>query len=107
MPGTLHESTSKDLGVPFIAEYFADLNYSPEGKLLITKTHEPLPEEETIRRVKRLLETGEITTTEGYKPIGEGFDKVTICVHSDTPGCVETTKAIRKLVDENNGGPRK
>ncbi|KAF8998397.1 LamB/YcsF family-domain-containing protein [Cyathus striatus] len=37
LAGTEHEIAAKKEGVPFIPEWFADLEYSPEGKLLITQ----------------------------------------------------------------------
>ena len=37
LAGTCHQKAAEEAGVPFIAEWFADLEYSPEGKLLITK----------------------------------------------------------------------
>lgn len=37
LAGTCHQTACEESGVKFIAEWFADLDYSPEGKLLITK----------------------------------------------------------------------
>ncbi|KAJ8495554.1 hypothetical protein ONZ51_g1645 [Trametes cubensis] len=93
---------AKELGVPFIAEWFVDMEYSPEGKLLITKTHEPLPASVVRDRVNRLLEEKHITTTTGSLPLTEGVTEVSICCHSDTPGAVEIAETVKALVDRNN-----
>lgn len=37
LAGTAHQEAAEEAGVKFIAEWFADLDYSPEGKLLITQ----------------------------------------------------------------------
>ncbi|TCD67502.1 hypothetical protein EIP91_012307 [Steccherinum ochraceum] len=102
LAGTCHQTAAAELGVPFIAEWFADLDYSPEGKLLITKKHAPVGLDEIKQRVKRVLSEGLVTTTAGVLSIGEGVREVSICVHSDTPGSVEIAQAVKHLVDENN-----
>ncbi|KAI0323768.1 lactam utilization protein lamb [Cubamyces sp. BRFM 1775] len=102
LPGTHHQAAAKELGVPFIAEWFVDMEYSPEGKLLITKTHEPLSASVVRDRVNRLLEEKRITTTTGSLPLTEGVTEVSICCHSDTPGAVEIAETVKALVDRNN-----
>jgi len=102
LAGTCHQVAASELDVPFIAEWFADLYYSPEGKLLITKIHAPLGLDEIETRVKRVLSEGLVTTTAGTLPIGKGVHDVSICVHSDTPGSVEIAQLVKRLVDESN-----
>ncbi|KAH9884322.1 hypothetical protein C8Q73DRAFT_770713 [Cubamyces lactineus] len=102
LPGTHHQAAAKELGVPFIAEWFVDMEYSPEGKLLITKTHEPLSASVVRDGLNRLLEENRITTTTGSLPLTEGVTEVSICCHSDTPGAVEIAEAVKALVDRNN-----
>ncbi|PAV19385.1 hypothetical protein PNOK_0431900 [Pyrrhoderma noxium] len=102
LAGTAHQVAAQELGVKFIAEWFADLDYSPEGKLLITKKHDPLSLEEVESRVKRMLSDGLITTKNGTMPIAEGIQEISICVHSDTPGALEIAKLVKRLVDSSN-----
>ncbi|CDO72567.1 hypothetical protein BN946_scf184983.g50 [Trametes cinnabarina] len=102
LAGTHHQKAAEELGVPFIAEWFADLDYSPEGNLLITKKHDPVPLSVVQDRVKRLLEEQKITTVSGQLPLPAGVTEVSICCHSDTPGAVEITKTVKALVDVNN-----
>jgi len=103
LAGTAHQQAAEEAGVPFIAEWFADLDYSPEGKLLITKTHEPIPLEEISKRVNTLLTRHQITTVMGtLLPLGENITEVSICCHSDTPGAVSVARAVKHLVDESN-----
>ncbi|OCB87004.1 lactam utilization protein lamb [Sanghuangporus baumii] len=104
LAGTCHQKASEELGVRFIAEWFADLDYSPEGKLLITKKHDPITLDEVQARVKRILTEGLVTTKAGTIPIGDGIKDVSICVHSDSPGAVDIAQTVKRLVDESNRG---
>ncbi|KAF5350045.1 hypothetical protein D9756_009199 [Leucocoprinus leucothites] len=104
LAGTMHEVAAKEEGVRFIPEWFADLAYDQSGKLLITKTHEPVSHDVITERVRRFLKERLITTevTGQYLPLGAEVDEVTICVHSDTPGAVSIARLVKGLVDEHN-----
>ncbi|KAI0739996.1 LamB/YcsF family protein [Daedaleopsis nitida] len=105
LAGTCHQVACTELGVPFIAEWFADLDYSAEGKLLITERsllHDAVPLREVKDRVNRLLDEKKITTVGGALPLSDGVSEVSICCHSDTPGAVEIAQAVKALVDKNN-----
>ncbi|EKM51428.1 uncharacterized protein PHACADRAFT_263558 [Phanerochaete carnosa HHB-10118-sp] len=102
LAGTCHQEAAREAGVPFIAEWFADLEYSPDGKLLITKKHDPVPVSVVRGRVNKLLNEGLITTAAGFLPLAPGVKEVSICCHSDTPGAVEIARAVKELVDANN-----
>ncbi|KAG2080620.1 lamb YcsF family protein [Suillus cothurnatus] len=104
LAGTAHQQAAEELGVPFIAEWFADLDYNDEGKLLITKKHDPVPIEVVRQRVNTFLAYGSRISTVGGKllDIGANIAEVSICCHSDTPGAVEIAQAVKALVDESN-----
>jgi len=102
LAGTCHQEAAKELGVPFIAEWFADLEYNPEGKLIITKKHDPVPLTTVRDRVTKLLTEGLVSTTSGFLPLGENISEVSICCHSDTPGAVGIAQTVKALVDANN-----
>ncbi|KAI0820845.1 lactam utilization protein lamb [Trametes gibbosa] len=102
LAGTCHQDAARELGVPFIAEWFADLEYSGEGKLIITKKHDPVPLSAVRDRVNNLLERRRITTISGFLPLAEGVNEVSICCHSDTPGAAEIAETVKALVDTNN-----
>ncbi|NDW05669.1 5-oxoprolinase subunit PxpA [Jiella pacifica] len=97
MRGTLQEDVYAARGVPFLAEYYADLDYDAAGGLIITRKHEAKDPEEAARRVKRVLLDNKATTIEGTL-IDMQAD--TICVHSDTPGAVDLARAVRQALDE-------
>lgn len=101
--GSAHQTAAEELGVKFIPEWFADLDYSPEGKLLITQKHESVSLDVVQERVIRLLNEKKVTTIAGtYLSLGEKVNEISICCHSDTPGAVEIAKLVKSLVDESN-----
>ncbi|KAG1850539.1 lamb YcsF family protein [Suillus tomentosus] len=105
LAGTAHQQAAEELGVPFIAEWFADLDYNDEGKLLITKKHDSVPIEVVRQRVNTSLGLWfhKVSTVGGkLLDIGANVAEVSICCHSDTPGAVEIAQAVKALVDESN-----
>jgi 5-oxoprolinase (ATP-hydrolysing) subunit A len=99
MAGTLHEQVYTAKGLPFLAEYYADLAYADDGSLIITRRHEALDPADVARRVVRALTEGVATTASGGE-IPMRADCV--CVHSDTPGAVELARAVREAIDSVN-----
>jgi UPF0271 protein len=95
MVGTLHETVYPARGHRFVAEYYADLDYGDDGKLIITREHPPVDAKLAAARSLRAIEAG-VTQSIGGKDIPVKAD--TICVHSDTPNAVEIAVAVRQAV---------
>ena len=95
MKNTLHETIYPARGHRFVAEYYADLDYADDGKLLITREHPPADAARAAARCVRAIREG-VTETVGGKDIPVGADS--ICVHSDTPNAVEVATAVREAV---------
>lgn len=96
LAGTRHEEVYGALDVPFIAEFFADLEYGEDGRLLITRTHEAVDPEEAAARVRRAAQDGVVRAIDGTDvPVRVE----TVCVHSDTPGAAAIAQAVRAAVE--------
>jgi len=95
MAGTLHESVYKARGHRFVAEFYADLDYDDDGRLIITREHEARDAAEAASRCLRALREGKVRSV-GGNDIPVGSD--TICIHSDTPNAVEIAQAVRDAV---------
>jgi UPF0271 protein len=95
MAGTLHEKVYKAAGVPFISEFYADLDYAKDGSLIITREHEAVDPKAAAKRALRAVEEGKVKSVEG-PDVHVRADCV--CVHSDTPGAVEVAKAVHKTL---------
>lgn len=95
MAGTLHEKVYKAAGVPFISEFYADLDYAEDGSLIITREHEAVDPNAAAKRALRAVEEGKVKSVKG-PDVRVRADCV--CVHSDTPGAVEVAKAVHETL---------
>ncbi len=82
-------------GVPFVCEFYADLDYDDAGRQVITKEHHPVPPEVVAEKVRRAVSEG-VTRSLGGRDVRVVAD--TICVHSDTPNAVEVARAVHAAV---------
>lgn len=99
MAGTVHESVYRARGIPFRAEFYADLEYADDGSLIITRQHEALDPGHVRERVLQALRDG-VTVSQNGVEIPMKADCV--CVHSDTPNAAELARAVASAVDEAN-----
>ena len=95
MAGTVHEQVYTKRGMPFLAEYYTDLDYTDEGGLIITREHVAYDPEKAAAGAVRVITEGKAKSING-KDIPMRADCV--CVHSDTPGAVELARAVREAL---------
>ena len=95
MVETCHEAVYTARGHGFIAEYYADLFYNGDGKLIITREHEPVDPQDAAERSVRAIREGVTKSVDG-NDVRVRADA--ICVHSDTPNAVEVARAVRDAV---------
>jgi UPF0271 protein len=97
MPNTLHEQVYPARGLEFVSEFFVDLDYDDEGRLVITREHHALDADTIATRTRQAVREGTLTTT-GGKTFPVRADS--ICLHSDTPGAAEIAKTVRAALVE-------
>ncbi len=90
--GTLHEEIYTARGMAFVPEFFADLDYDDNGKLIITREHPHLDPKNVAEKALRAVRDGQVVTTGGKTA---SVTAETVCIHSDTPNAVELAKAVR------------
>ncbi len=95
LAGTIHEQVYTARGLPFVAEFYADLDYTAEGQIIITREHEAIDPEAAAARTLRAITEGRVETIDGTD-IEIRADSV--CVHSDTPGAVAVAEAVRNIL---------
>lgn len=103
LAGTLQEQIAREMGLEFIAEFYGDVKYRADASLVIDRKKKPWDVEEVRRHVRQQVESSTVTAVTGETvtlPTGEY--PVSVCCHSDSPGCVEIIKATREVVDEYN-----
>ena len=104
MGGTEHERVYKARGHRFLGEFYVDLDYADDGRLIITREHEAVDPREASDRAVRALREGVVRSV-GGKDVPVLTE--TICVHSDTPGAHLVAQAVHdRLVDEGFIEPR-
>lgn len=96
MAGTAHEKVARERGIPFIAEFYVDLEYGADGSLIIDRRPH-------ATSVERAVERTVLAVTEGAAIAHTGeripMQVQTICVHSDTPNAVEVATAVRSALN--------
>ena len=85
MIGTLHEKVYRARGHGFIAEFYADLDYTDDGGLIITREHDARDPADAAARCLRAITEGK---TRSRRRQGHHRACRSICVHSDTPNAV-------------------
>jgi len=97
MANTAHEKIYKEeRKLDFVAEFYADLDYDKNGKLVIAKGKNATYDSKlAVKRVLRAISEKKVKTTSGTD-IDVGCD--TICVHSDTPNAVEIITSIKSAL---------
>lgn len=83
--------------IPFVSEFYADLDYDDNGRNVITREHHPVTPEAAGAKVLRAVTEGKTTALSGNT-----VDVVaeSVCVHSDTPGAVEISRAVRRALSD-------
>ena len=92
LSGTLHATIYPERGHAFWPEFFADLDYSDEGRLIITREHAAKDPATCARRALMAVRDGKLET-EGGKTLP--VEAVTVCIHSDTPNAIAIAEAVR------------
>jgi UPF0271 protein len=103
LAGTNMEKAANDLGNEFQAEFYGDVKYDSEGMLVIDRKKKPWDTADVEKHVRQQLEEQSVMSVEGtVVPLPMKDYSVSICCHSDSPGCVEIMKTTRKVADEFN-----
>jgi UPF0271 protein len=86
MAGTAQEKVYSKRGLRFISEYYADLDYAPDGTLIITREHRSVDPAKAAARAMRAIECGKVRSVDGTDV---DVRAETVCIHSDTPDVLE------------------
>ena len=97
LSGTLHDEIYTTRGLEFVPEFFADLDYDDDGKLLITREHMPVDAQEAGRRALRAVKDG-ILLSSGGKEVP--VIARTVCIHSDTPNVLDIAQSVRAVLSD-------
>ncbi|KAL4780532.1 hypothetical protein BJX76DRAFT_360790 [Aspergillus varians] len=103
LSGTNMEKAANDLGIEFRAEFYGDVKYDSKGMVVIDRKKKPWDPADIEKHVRQQLEEQSVTSVDGVVvPLPIKDYEVSICCHSDSPGCVEIMKATRRVADDFN-----
>lgn len=103
LSGTCMEQAASELGLEFWAEMYGDVKYDSRGMLVIDRKKKPWNPADVERHVRQQLEEQSVTAVDGSTvPLPLKSYPVSICCHSDSPGCLEIVGTTRRIVDEFN-----
>ncbi|GAA0928486.1 5-oxoprolinase subunit PxpA [Pseudonocardia zijingensis] len=95
MAGTVHEKVWGASPGGFLSEYYADLDYRPDGSLIITREHAAFDPASSAQKALRAVTDGVATAVDGTEiPVRADC----VCVHSDTPNAVDLAKAVHEAL---------
>lgn len=102
-PNTIMESSCAKMGIPFVQEYIADLEYDSDGNCIITRTHEAVDLKALGSRIAASLRTGTVGTRDSsVVDLKLSSAPLSLCIHSDTPAAPEVAAATREQVNAFN-----
>ncbi|NLA65506.1 MAG: 5-oxoprolinase subunit PxpA [Leucobacter sp.] len=90
--GSAHQRVAEREGVSFVGELYVDLDYNPEGGLIILRQPHKTDPAAAAERVRRVMRDGVVLANDGTEL---RIDFTSVCVHSDTPNAVEVAHAVR------------
>lgn len=103
LAGTNMEKAANDLGLDFVAELYADVKYDSTGMLVIDRKKKPWKKEDVRAHISQQLNSQSVTATDGSivkMPLKDY--PISICCHSDSPGCMEIIRTTKEVIDEFN-----
>ena len=86
-------------GIPFICEFYADLDYDDMGRQIITREHAAVLSEDAAAKVTRAVRDGLVRSVNG-KDVAVVAQS--ICVHSDTPNAIAVAQAVHEALSKLN-----
>ena len=95
-----YEKYAKELGLKVVTEFYADLDYAPEGTLEVSKLKgedRSINVGKCVEKVLRYLREGKVTKTDGAEL---QFDAQSICVHGDAPNAGDLIKSLRTELEK-------
>jgi UPF0271 protein len=103
LAGTYMEQVAGEMGIEFVAEFYGDVKYRADGSLVIDRVKQPWEIEDVKKHVRQQLEESAVTAVTG-EVVGLPTKDyaISLCCHSDSPGCVEIVKAVKAVVNEVN-----
>lgn len=97
LAGETVAEAARTAGVPFVPEGYVDLDYAPDGSLVLERVKQLRDPDTMGKRAARLATEGTVTTLDGSEL---ELEARSICVHGDAPNAPEIARAVRRSLEE-------
>jgi UPF0271 protein len=91
-PGLATYEMARKKGLRVASQVGVDIDYRPDRTAIIQREKKEMDPQEAVRRVRRIIEEGKITASDGSDM---EFRVDALLVHGDTPNAIEVCKAVR------------
>ena len=91
------EPAVRERGVTLVCEAFVDLEYEPDGKLIIERVKLAWDPERVAQRAVRLAREGVIDAQDGSELT---ISAPTACLHGDAPNAVDIARTVRQRLNK-------
>ena len=91
-----HAAVVEQYGVRLVTEAFVDLDYDPDGNLIIEAMKQARDPEQIAERAVRVARERTVPTTRGGHL---DVDSPTICLHGDAPNALDVVRAVKQRLD--------
>lgn len=95
-----YASVAKEMDIPFIQEFYSDIDWSTEGSLVHPSKSRKKSPKEIFHSVHKCAKKARVTSIED-DDVKLGFDGLpfSLCLHSDMPGALENIKLARDAIN--------
>lgn len=95
---TLPYELAESMGIRVAGEFYADLDYAPDGTTFIKKIHGEVDVAETARKVVKMVVEGKVTASDGREIEVRGRS---VCFHGDNPKGPEIVRETKAALQKN------
>ena len=85
-------TAARKKGIRVVGEIYPDLQYAPDGSLILQRAKHETDTAFAAAQVKRYVESGEVEATDGTLI---KLDAESLCIHGDGPNATEVGDAVR------------
>lgn len=85
------------MGIRVAGEFYADLDYAPDGTTFIKKVHGEIDPKATVDKVLKMVLEEKVVASDGKEIEVKGKS---ICFHGDSPTSPEISQAVRNELEK-------
>jgi UPF0271 protein len=94
---TIPYEMTQSMGIWGAGEFYADLDYAPDGTTFIKRIHGEIDSKATVEKVLKMVLEERVTASDGKEIEVKGKS---ICFHGDSPKSPEIVQIVRKELEK-------